>query len=340
MARAAQDSRVVKLAREFGMKGAGNPVAFVVDRCVRQVTAWVKEFGPSNLEELLETVIAKVGLIIEEVQTDDDLEQIPKRYLQGGEGGFGRVLQAFDDRTFALVLRLRRPRHGCAHVAVIDCRGRKRARRWFSIWHEVAHLLAEPQLSFNFRRTVVPDKDPVEQLMDSIGGELAFYRPMFELILPDGVRPTLGHLEDHRVRQAPSASREAAYGTLIGRAGIPAVFIVAEMDFKASEHRALQTGFLFPQAAPTPELRAVRVVSSDLSRGSGLFIPRNMRVPPTSVISRVFLQETADLADKTWSSRELLSDWSDSKGNRLADVPVMVEAGRSGSRVFALITPA
>ncbi len=111
------------------------------------------------------------------------------------------------------------------------------------------------------------------------------------------------------------------------------------MDFKASERRALRTGFLFPQAAPSPELRAVRAISSDLSRGSELFIPRNMRVPQTSLISRVFLRETADLADKTWSRREVLSDWSDSKGNRLGDVAVMVEAGRSGGRVFALITP-
>jgi len=338
MPRAAQDGRVLKLARDFGMKGAGNPVAFVVDRCVRHVTAWVKEFAPSNLEELLQTVIAKVGLIIEEIHTDEDLAQVSERYLQDGEGGFGRVVQEFDDHTFALVLRLRRPRHGCAHVAVIDCRERKRARRWFSIWHEVAHLLAEPQLSFNFRRTVFPDKDPVEQLMDAIAGELAFYRPMYELHLPDGIRPTFAHLEDHRLRLAPSASREAAYATAIGRANTPVVFIVAELDIKANQRRALRTGLLFPQAAPTPELRAVRVVSSDLSRAGGLFIPRNMRVPQSSLISRVFSQETADLADKTWSSREVLSDWSDSKGNRLDAVAVIVEVGRSGGRVFALLT--
>lgn len=339
MPRTTQDGRVLKLARELGMKGAGDPVHFVVDRCLRHVRTWVTEFTPANLEDLLQTVIGKVGLIVEEINADDDLPQIADRYLRDGEGAFGRVLRAFDDKTFALVLRLRRPRHGCAHVAVIDCRGRKRARRWFSIWHEVAHLLAEPQLSFNFRRTVVPDKDPVEQLMDSIAGELAFYRPMFELALSDGVRPTIADLEDHRVRLAPSASREAAYGTLISRAHIPAVLIVAEMEFKASEHRALQNRFLFPEAAPTPELRAVRVVASELGRRSALFIPRNMRVPPTSLISRVFLQETADLADGTWNGRELLSEWSDSKGKRLAEMPVVVEAGRSGGRVFALITP-
>jgi len=340
MPRRAQDIRVLQIARDFGMKGAGNPVAFVVDRCVRQVTTWVKELAPSNLEELLQTVIVKVGLIIEEIYADYDLTQVSDRYLQDGEGGFGRVVQAFDDRTFALVLRLRRPRHGCTHVAVIDCRERKQARRWFSIWHEVAHLLAEPQLSFNFRRTVFPDKDPVEQLMDTIAGELAFYRPLYELQLPDGTGPTLAHLEDHRLRLAPSASREAAYATAISRMGTPAVFIVAEKELKANQRRALQTGLLFAEAAPIPELRAVRVVSNELGQARGLFIPRNMRVPQSSLISRVFYEETIDLTDKTWNKGEVLSAWSDSTGKRLTDVPVMVEAGRSGSRVFALITPA
>lgn len=338
MAMARQDNRVLKIARDLGMKGMGDSVAFVIDRCVQQVGAWVKEFAPGNLEDLLKTVIVKVGLIVEEIYTDGDLTQVAERYLRDGEGAFGRVLQALDDRTFALVLRLRRPRNGCAHVAVIDCRGSKGARRWFSIWHEVAHLLAEPQISFNFRRTVVPDKDPIEQLMDAIAGELAFYRPMFALSA-GGVRPTLAMLEEHRLNQAASASREAAYGTDVGRLQVPAVFLVAELELKARERRSLQTGFLFPQAVPTPELRAVGVVSSEPSRQCGLFIPRNMRVPGKSVISRVFFEKTVDLADRTWESRELLSDWSDSKGNCLADMPVIVEAGRAGSRVFALITP-
>jgi hypothetical protein len=71
--------------------------------------------------------------------------------------------------------------------------------------------------------------------------------------------------------------------------------------------------------------------------GSGCAVLQSQR--PSS-FSRVFFEETADLADRTWESREMLSDWSDSKGNRLAKAPVIVEAGRAGNRVFALITPA
>ena len=276
-------------------------------------------------------MLAKVGLIVEEICDDYDLHTIVARYVGVGEGGFGRLVgRTFDPQTYAVVVRLRRPQNGRTHVAVIDCRGPKRSRRYFSIWHEVAHLLTNPQLDFDFRRTVHPDKDPMESLMDSVAAELAFYKPFFRFSLPSGTRISFKALEAHRALYSPEASRAAAYGTVVSSLTEPALLVVAKFNLKAAERRAAQSGTLFPHLAPQPELRAATVIPSPGAQAAGLFLPPNMRVPVDSIIAEVF--------QNTWSSRENLSIWV-SKGRAQPSFAVVVEAGRCGGIVLALMTP-
>lgn len=326
--------RVVSLARQLGMVGHGDAVAYLVSYSLRTVDAWAKEFGPTTVHGLLQTVIAKVGLIVEYVRSDQDVATISSRYLREGEGGFARVPTELDDRTYALVLQLRKARHGCTHVAVIDCRGSKEAKRWFSVWHEVAHLLVQPQLAFDFRRTVAGDKDPMETAIDAIASELAFYRPMTSLSLPDGTKPSFAALELHRLQKSPDASLESSYATTIQRLANPALFLVADLAFKLSERREQLSGSLFPENAPVPHLRAVRVVGNATAAAVGLFIPQNIRVPERSVIARVFCGEL-HLANVPRQER---LDWWESQGRRLMEIPIIAEAGLFGRRVFAIIT--
>lgn len=322
---------VRQLARDLGMKRQGNPLAFLIAHCRRVVEAWAAEFEAETLADLLLTVAAKVGLVVEYIETDSDLRAVTAKYVARGEGGFARVPAELNEKTFALVFRLRDQRHGCTHAAVIDCRGPKAARRWFSTWHEIAHLLVQPQLSFQFRRTGIDEKDPVEAAMDAIAGELGYLDRFYRLELPPGGRLSLDILEAHRLRSAPEASIQSAYATAVVRHEDPVVLIVAELGLKAGERRAMRIPGT-PRAEP--RLRAVSVVGSESTTDAGFHIPKNIRVPKESVITRVYQGGTSEERKPV---AENLAHW-ESAGRQLPDKRVLVEAAKFGSRVLALVT--
>jgi hypothetical protein len=331
-------SPVLDIARGLGMPLSADPIAYLIAHCRRLVDRWVGDYGPRSLRELLDTATAKIGVIIEEVHEDWDLQEINQRYLTQGEGGFARIGSDLDQRTFALAIRLRRHRNGCSHVAVIDCRGSKYARRWFSIWHEIVHLMLNPQLELDFRRTTAESKDPVEAMIDKIAGELAFYPPMYGSPLLSSSRPSLADLETHRKLRSPEASREAAYATAVSRISRPALFLVAGLALKASEQRALDSR-RFPAVLPTPQLRVLRTAGSENAKAAGLFVPHHYRVPPSSIIYRLFHEEIDTSPDGICREVENLDQWKDSTGRSLPNVPVVVEAIRNGIQVvFAIVT--
>ena len=329
MTRLTSGPRVARLARDLGMVGRGEPVGYLIRHCREWVDRLISEFEPTSLQQLLETVTAKLGLLIEVIDQDADLASLVSRYLAVGEGGFARVRDDFAERTFALVLRLRKPHNGCAHVAVIDCRGSKASRKWFSIWHEIAHLLVEPQLTLDYRRTG-DAHDEVERVMDAIAGELAFHPRWFDLGLGEGGRPALRAFEALRLREAPTASLQTAYLTLVTRLRTPALLLIAELALKESERRSVEGGL-----PAMPLLRAVFAIGSPTWVQEGLYIPKTMRVPERSVIFRVH--------GGAWGEEHLAAeedlDWWESQGKRLRSMPLWVEAASVGQRVVALITP-
>lgn len=331
-------SPVLDIARGLGMPVSGDPVAYLIAHCRRAVDRWVQDYGPRSLRELLETAAAKIGVIIEEVHQDWDLPNISQRYLAQGEGGFACIASELDQRTFALAIRLRHPRNGCTHVAVIDCRGSKHARRWFSIWHEIVHLIVNPQLELDFRRTTAESKDTVEAMIDKIAGELAFYPPMYDSPLLSSGRPSLSVLETHRKLLSPEASREASYATIVSRLRRSTLFLVAGLALKASEQRALESRRP-PTVLPTPKLRVLRTAGSESARTAGLFVPHNHRVPPSSIIYRLFHEEIDTSPDGICREIENLDQWKDSTGRSLPGLPIVVEVTRNGTQVvFAIIT--
>jgi len=336
---AGKSSSVIEIARGLGMAVSADPGAFLLGYCRRLIDRWTKDYGPRTLHELLETAAVKIGLIIEEIHEDSDLAEVTERYVNAGEGGFARVRSELDKRTFALAIRLRRSRKGCTHVAVIDCRRAKYARRWFSIWHEIVHLMLNPQLELDFRRTTEESKDPVEAMIDKIAGEFAFYPPMYDSPALSAGTISLRDLETHRERLSPEASRESSYATLVSRMQRPALFVVARLALKATEERALHA-YKPGDALPIPKLRVIRTAASPTAKPAGLFIPHKYRVPASSIIYRLFEGE-AESANPTCSEIENLEEWEDSTGHRLPDLPILVEAMRNGQHVvFALITRA
>jgi hypothetical protein len=322
-----------RLAKDLGLSVRQDPVTAIVRRAVRRVQEIRKEFPCATLAELLDSVAAKLDTVFVEVYTDADVDALEGAYLARGETGFVALRSQLSPKVFGITFRLLRPTHlDRAFVSVIDCRGAKRYRAYFTKWHEVAHLLTlTAQRRLRFCRSHEPGerKDPEEALMDVIAGDAAF--------LPDIVRPyAAGHLtvdtiDNLRETLCPECSR---YAALLGFAHAwsnPVLLVEVELAVRTAEALAKQCQFDFS----TPLIavpRATRVTSNEAARVAGLRIHRNMRIPEDSVIHSVFRGDAERL-----QATENLSMWSASDGTRLPDRSVRVDAFRLNDNVFALV---
>src|SRR5947208_3323985 len=164
-----------KLASDLGLNPKDDAVREVVAHCKKQVIEILKDCQDFN--KLLDFIAATVGTVFEEIYDDSDLLRVKSKYLKAGESGFATLENELHDDVFGITFkRLHAEMWEKQYVSVIDCRGDKAARCYFTKWHEIAHLLTlTPQLRLCFRRThVVSAKDPEETLMDIIAGELGF----------------------------------------------------------------------------------------------------------------------------------------------------------------------
>jgi hypothetical protein len=73
------------LARDLGIAGSKDSIAAIIKFCERRVKKVLKTFPDCHtLTELLDCVAAKLGTMFEMVTTDDDLQQIQKKYVNKG----------------------------------------------------------------------------------------------------------------------------------------------------------------------------------------------------------------------------------------------------------------
>jgi hypothetical protein len=220
-------------------------------------------------------------------------------------------------------------------VSVIDCRGEKIFRSYFTKWHELAHLLtltAQMRLEFRHSHSQLANHDPEERLMDIIAGELGFL-PDF---LPSDMRDEVSFRAIERIRQeyCPTASRQAAIIGIVKALPKPCSLLSAQLSLRKSEQSSLGQMILdVGQHLPVPVLRAVHVTVNEAAREEGIQMHKQWRVPKESVITRVFA--SGEYAEAT----EDLSWWLTSSGSRLNQCPVLVKARKSWEGVEALIIP-
>lgn len=183
MTRWDQAPEIFSLADELGVGGAA-PVNGILDYCHRRIDAWVTEAGGvPNIDALESLVTQKLQMVFEEIRTDDDWERIKEVYARGKkEFVFGAIRTKFDDDhnlTYGALVQRRNATASDADrfVAVIDCRGNKLARRFFTRWHEIAHrLTTHADMPEPVYRS---EHDPIERMMDEIAGHVGFYDPIF-----------------------------------------------------------------------------------------------------------------------------------------------------------------
>ena len=326
-----QEQDVIDLATRLGL--CGTPVEAIINFCQKQIDSWVEEAGGVDSIDKLETLVScRLNLIFEEVWNDADLDDLKERYVQKGEIVFAHIVQNdLTSETFGTMVRLK----DGSHVAVIDCRGEKAARRFFTRWHEISHLLVEPDCEQQvFRET----DEPLEKLMDQIAGRVGFYPSIFEPIfaqnLPSGKLLTFDVVESVRQSFCPHASFQSTLFACLRRVSMPILYLEARLAYSESERRGLKQLRMFDDDKPEKKLRVQLSIPNDAASDMKLKTHWNMRVPESSQIYSAFSN-----IEEEKSGVENLNTWTFSKGGYLLDCEVFVQARRVDQFVMATIQP-
>ena len=328
--------QIWKLAADLGLKSTVDPIADILRYCEEKICGFLRDASDCKTPyQLLEWVAARVSTSFVIVDSDEKLQQIKKKYLEKGEKFFVQ-LEKLLEGGFGVTLKLTRAKYWeTQFVSIIDCRGEKAARCYYTKWHEVAHLLVlTDQMRLAYWRTSchTDQNSPEEALMDIIAGKFGFYPSLLDANVKGEI--TFEVLEKLRLKLLPEASRQSSLIGLVKAWGSPCLLVHAEMAFRKSEQAQLdQQAFDF-QEGPVPALRATHVTASDSARETNLSIFQNMRVPERSVIHRVFKENLAYA-----EAMEGLSWWEASNGTRLQKIRIRVMAKRTWEAVEALIVP-
>ena len=138
------EPKIIAMAHSLGIH-AGDRVRAIRDFCLKQVHALIRGAGRiASIDELMQVICEKLRLTIIEVWTEDDLKTVIEKYArQERDAAFAYLRSDLTDDTFATLIQRKRvaDEKGFSYVAVIDCRTpSKAARRYFSRWHEIAHV--------------------------------------------------------------------------------------------------------------------------------------------------------------------------------------------------------
>ena len=333
-----KDSPVIwKLAKDLGIKSITDPVNNILNFCDKKVISFLREFPECRtLSEFLEVVAAKVGTKIVEVRSDRELDSMQKEYIEKGEAIFATLNEELRGQVFGITLRLRkREPWENEFISIIDCRGEKATRSYFTKWHEIAHLLAltdQQRLQFHRTQHKSPEHDPEEAMIDIIAGKFGFY----EAFINKHARGDASFeiIEDLCSELCAESSYQAALIGFIKAWPKSCLLLYCEPSLKKGEQALVDQGLFDFANPPTPCLRAVKVTPSIPATEMSFRIHQNMRVPESSIIYSVFNGEL-DCAE----AKENLSSWETSSGSCLPDCEIKVKAKKHGGGVYAIILP-
>jgi hypothetical protein len=321
--------------------GPGDAVENVISYCREKVSEWTRGTSITSIDELEKIVCKRLRLRFEEFENESGLNEIVSRYVNLGETIFATLPGLFDETTFATLIERRKidGRSPHRYVAVIDCRGDKRLRRFFTRWHEIAHLLTlYDQLELPLHRST-NEKTPTERLMDVIAGQVGFFdeilMPLLEAEIMRSGRLTFDGVERVRDRFAPGASFQSTLNACVARMQAPAAIIEVGWGFRKSEQRNMASAqlALIPMPQPTAKVRVLSFLPNEHSRGC-IEVHRNMEVPADSVLFQT-LVDPSRLDDQ--DSVEELGEWKHSDGKHLPSTRVVIQAQRVRDKVIGLL---
>lgn len=210
----------------------------VIEACLAKVDPLLDGLEPRG--EVFATRIAKNQQVqFEEVHGEEDITDLEERYLRAKrEMGFALLREEIISPNVDALLFQRQNAHlrdPDRWVAVLNMTHTK-DRAYWNRFHELSHRLAEPpQLSLPFRRQLFGDDDPVERLIDTIAGHLAFhpriFSPHLRKVQHKGL--TFDLVQQIRMDYAPSASLLSVSNAVVKMWDRPALgFIASEKPKK------------------------------------------------------------------------------------------------------------
>lgn len=334
-----EEPRIIGLANALGL-GAEEPVSAIRSFCRTRVSKISAKKGAlDSVLALQKAVCHRLRLEVREVWSDHELASLEDEYIGRGEIVFATLSHELSPDAFGILIQLVNvpSAKSARFVAVIDCRADKHLRRYWTLWHEIAHCMtAVDQYQLPLRRTTVEsiEKDAVEKLTDMVAGDFAFYPPLFEPVLQEELnrhsKLTFAGAERVKARFCADASFSATVNACVAGSAEPVILLEAGLSYKKREREMLATGAKGIQ----PALRVSRSIGNTEARQRSFFIPRNMRVPLDSVIEKVF----SGMGRNDSSAIERLESWSTSDGRTLPVGRLLVEARRTGDYVIALVS--
>ena len=327
------DPAVHQLARDLGLPRRGNPLTrirgFALDRVQQILTD--SPVAVTNLESLRLVLADNFRLRIEFLSEDSDIERVARQHADFHPLLAPRLREEFlNGETEGITLERSKwdpARFG--YLAVVDARGSRASRAFFTAFHEITHLIIHPeQMAFpGFRRTPGTDektRDPIESVVDHVAGQVGFFAPVFGPLLDDAIRQeggvTFGCLDSVRLSTSPPPSLHATAIAAVNLVSKSAMFVHADLACKKAEARALrssQTTFGFAKVKPKFDVRAVAAVSNDAAKRKGLIIHPHIRIPRRSVIYDAF--ESSEEVELR--AREDQAWWENSRNGSLPPLP-------------------
>lgn len=351
MVKLARSPKVIQLARDLGLSPRGDCLTQIRNHAIAKVLRTIEDSAipVESLDTLRRLVANKYRARLEVISSDSDIERIATECSLFHPHLRKRLVEEFLEGTTEGITLERDPYDSVQlrYLVIVDSRGERAARAYFTAWHELTHLVVHPeQLRFpGFRRTplrIEIEKDPLESVVDHVAGRLAFYRPLFEPAIQGAMKAhggiTFEAIDQARAAAAPSASLFATAIGSINFAPIPTLLVAVGLGLKIDERRLLcspQQRFGFAEVQVSEKVRALTLVPNELVPKSRLTIRRNMRVPLESVLVEAF---ESDL-DATLDAQENQSWWETSEEGKLGSLPLRVQAIRRGRFAYGLITP-
>ena len=320
-----------QLARNLHIPDGGDSLRELREHALATVQRMLAEWiSVDTIEDLRLLVADRLSVKLEFLRTDDDIDRVATAYRQFFVR-FRRLLHAefLQGDTEGLLIDNPTPeKGGRRYLAIIDARGPRGARAFFTAWHELAHLLLCPPqqlLLDGFRRSpsdASKQKDPLESAVDHIAGLLAFWGPIFGPALQEAAGSTLTFAAIDRATAdvAPGASLYSASLAATRLWHRAAVFLTAEMCPKSD--------------GTAYALRLQAVVSNDAARAEGCSVRKHMRVPGACALTAAF----EDVLGKEHSGPEDQSWWEVSGHGHLPAVAWHVQAVRRGPAVYGIVT--
>jgi hypothetical protein len=319
-----------RLAIDLGASATDDPIDFILGHVDRQIRRAAKKQNAKSLPELLAAAAQETSTRFEVVDSDSQLNQLITTFIERGEIGFAQLSKDFED-SFGVTLRLLKRRSWePAHVSVIDCRGSKAYKSYYTKWHELAHLLTlTRQGQLKFRRTHTSRQPADEALMEMLAGHFGYWSDMLRPHLHGEL--TFATLKRIKGAHCVEGSWQSFVHAAVERWPGPSVYLRAELKLKRQEERQQTQTVLWVQP-PGSKLRISDLAVNAAARSAGAELFLNMRVPEQSILYRIFTaQEDAGTA------LECLSMWESSDRGALRAHDIIVTGQPAYNGVEGLI---